>query len=198
MLSRPTASSINRSFASVPECPRSAVTLDAPIPCSRDFRPLPSGKAAVVPSRQSASPVIIENQGSFTALHVRPFSGWCHRLLWPLLTSAAPSRRLATPVAHPNPMAERRTSQGKTHHLHSIYPPSFHIPAFIPYTRRIYAHILPDDYRASGLLAPSPGYRRLLCGSCSSGRNFAYGCLQIPGRPGHPCRSANGSRHQGP
>ena len=35
------------------------------------------------------------------ALHVQPFIGRSRRLLWPRLTSAAPSRRLAASVAHP-------------------------------------------------------------------------------------------------
>ena len=39
---------------------------------------------------------------------------------------------------------------------------------------------------------------RLVCGSCSSGQCFAFDFLQIPPRGGHPCRSASGSRHQGP
>ena len=44
------------------------------------------------------------------------------RLLWPLLTSAAPSRRLSTPVAHLSPGAGRQTSQGKTRDLRAINP----------------------------------------------------------------------------
>jgi hypothetical protein len=35
--------------------------------------------------------------------------------------------------------------------------------------------------------------RRLLSASCSSGQRFAFGFLQIPSHPGHPCRSANTS-----
>src|ERR1700740_3033407 len=35
--------------------------------------------------------------------------------------------------------------------------------------------------------------RCLLSASCSSGQRFACGFLQIPSRPGHPCRSANSS-----
>jgi len=34
----------------------------------------------------------------------------------------------------------------------------------------------------------SPGYARLVCDFCSSGQGFAFGFLQIPGHPGHPCR----------
>lgn len=69
---------------------------------------------------------------------------------------------------------------------------------FIPYTRRIYSTILPDDYWALKILAFSPEWHCLVCGFCSSGRDFACGFLQIPPRDGHPCRSASGSRHQGP
>lgn len=34
---------------------------------------------------------------------------------------------------------------------------------------------------------------RLVSASCSSGQRFAFGFLQIPSRPEHPCRSANSS-----
>ena len=44
------------------------------------------------------------------------------RLLRPLLTSAAPSRRLSTPIAHLSPGAGRQTSQGKTRDLRAINP----------------------------------------------------------------------------
>lgn len=43
------------------------------------------------------------------------------QLLRPLLSPAAPSRRLATPVAHLKPGAGRQASQGKTRDLHAIY-----------------------------------------------------------------------------
>jgi hypothetical protein len=51
-----------------------------------------------------------------------PSPAWWRRLLRPLLSSAAPSRRLSTPVAHPLPGAGRQTSQGKTRDLRAIYP----------------------------------------------------------------------------
>src|SRR5579862_6522465 len=50
-----------------------------------------------------------------------PSPAWCCRRLQPRLTSVVPSRRLATPVAHPLPGAARQTSQGKTHDLRAIY-----------------------------------------------------------------------------
>src|SRR5688572_5932915 len=43
------------------------------------------------------------------------------RLLRPLLTPAAPSRRLSAPVAHLFPGAGRQASQGKTRDLRAIY-----------------------------------------------------------------------------
>ncbi len=48
------------------------------------------------------------------------------------------------------------------------------------------------------LAASLPGCGCLVCGFCPSGRDFAYSFLQIPDHSGHPCCSANGSRHQGP
>jgi hypothetical protein len=58
------------------------------------------------------------------AVPASPTSSALHRLvrlLRPLLTSAVPSRCLATPVAHPLPGAGRQTSQGKTRDLRAIY-----------------------------------------------------------------------------
>jgi len=43
------------------------------------------------------------------------------RLLRPLLTPAAPSRRLSTPVAHLSPEAGRQVSQGNARDLRAIY-----------------------------------------------------------------------------
>ena len=77
-------------------------------------------------------------------------------------------------------------------------PPRVMRVTFLPYTRRIYSPTLPDDYRALKIVAFSPGWDCLVCDFCSSGRDFACGFLQIPPRDGHPCRSASGSRHQGP
>ena len=91
------------------------------------------------------------------------------KLLWPLLTPAAPSRRLAAPVAHLKPGAGRQASQGKTRDLRPTYPP----------------HIRPDPPGDIGLWVftpPRPGSRRLLCGSCSSGQDFACSFLQTPPR----------------
>src|SRR6516164_2883954 len=50
-----------------------------------------------------------------------PSPAWCCRLIRPRLTSAAPSRRLTTPVAHPLPGAGPQTSQGNARDLRAIY-----------------------------------------------------------------------------
>src|SRR3990170_2892518 len=55
---------------------------------------------------------------------------------------------------------------------------------------------LPDDYRASDLMAFSPRCGCLVCASCSSGRGFAYRFLQTPPGGGSPCGSANVVRHK--
>src|SRR5262245_46690073 len=49
-----------------------------------------------------------------------PSPAWCCWLLRPLLTSATPSRRLATPVAHPLPGAGRQISQGHSRDLRAM------------------------------------------------------------------------------
>jgi hypothetical protein len=101
------------------------------------------------------------------ALDVRPFVDPVRRLLRPLLTPAAPSRRLAAPVAHLLPGARRQISQGNARDLRAIYLAHLRPP-------------LPGDIRASGFLAPSPRGGRLICASCSSGRHFACSFLQTP------------------
>ena len=118
------------------------------------------------------------------ALHIRlsPSLWWLGQLLWRLLTSVGPSKHLSTFLA------QRQTDRS---------PRVIHA-TFLPYTRRIYSSTLPDDYRALKIMAFSPGWNCLVCDFCSSGRKFACGFLQIPPHSGHPCRSASGSRHQGP
>ena len=58
--------------------------------------------------------------------------------------------------------------------LHPMHPP--HLPQCVP-----------DSNRALFCLANSPAHSGLVCGFCSSGRDFAAGFLQIPPRDGHPC-----------
>ncbi len=86
-------------------------------------------------------------------------------LLWPRLTSARPSQRLATPLAS---RQTEQISQGKTRDLRPIYPP----------------HLRPTAPGGIGLRVswpPRPPDGRLLCGSCSSGRGFA--CSFLPTTP---------------
>ncbi len=111
------------------------------------------------------------------------------RLVTPVIMASADfCRPIPTPLdvgSTLSPEAERQISQGKTRDLHPICPP----------------HLLPHppgDYRALDLAASLPGCGCLVCGFCPSGRDFAYSFLQIPDHSGHPCCSANGSRHQGP
>ena len=98
-------------------------------------------------------------------------------LLRPLLTSAAPSRRVATPVAKVClgrlASAERQTSQVKLLSL-SLGP------------RRIYPATLPGEYWASASIAALPSVAGLVSGFCSSSPSFGIGSLQIPPRDGHP------------
>ena len=92
-------------------------------------------------------------------------------LLWPLLTSDDPSRRLSTPVA---PWQTTR-------------PPRVRRATFplmpVGYTSWRSVQVLGfDEY---GHLTPPC---RLVSASCSSGQRFASGCLQILPRGRHPCR----------
>ncbi len=72
-------------------------------------------------------------------------------------------------------------------------PPRVRRATFIPHTRRIYAQtlrvtstlrsgsaLLRRTGRASGLLPPRPEPGRLICGSCWSGRDFAYSFPRTP------------------
>ena len=72
MFSRLTTNSISRTFASGRECADLAVALDAPIPCSGGFRPLPSGRAWGVSTPSSASPVAIERPAPVRRLMFGP------------------------------------------------------------------------------------------------------------------------------
>lgn len=147
-----------------------AVVPTAPCPCSRGFRPRPSGRAPGIPARPSASSRTIEPSACRPALHVRPFAA---RFRQATMASADPCRPIPTPrSAGSTPDttgADRQVSQGKTRDLRPTYPP----------------HIRPDPPGDIGLrvsVPPRPGSGRLLCGSCSSGQDFAYSCLQTPSR----------------
>ena len=92
-----------------------------------------------------------------------------HRLVRPTTTPSADScYPITSPRDGASPRAEQQASQGKTRDLPPTYPPHL-----LPH--------LPDGYRASGLVAPSPRYGCLLCGSCSSGQEFA--CSFLPTTP---------------
>jgi hypothetical protein len=155
--------------------------------CSRDFRPLQSNTAPTFSCEASAFARAIEIQDSCSFQRVQPFAGRLIRLVWLLLTSAEHRDNLSPDCHAPE---FRPVRDGRSPRVMRV--------TFTPYTRRIYRHTLLDGYRALKNLAFSPGYACLVCDFCSSGQSFACGFLQIPGHPGHPCRSANGSHHQGP
>ena len=97
-------------------------------------------------------------------------------LLWPLLTSGDPSRHLSMSVA-----------QGTSPDLPGYCALTFPLMPVGSTPRR---SVQVSGFACICLLTPT---RRLLSASCSSGQRFAYSFLQIPSRPGHPCRSANSS-----
>src|SRR3990172_4086860 len=119
MFSRLTILSISRSSTSGSEGVGLAVVVDAPVPCSRGFRPLPLGRAWRIPAPSSASVITIERPASLRRLTFSPSP--VGPLLRPLLTSAVPSRRLAAPVAHLLPGAGRQISQGNARDLRAIH-----------------------------------------------------------------------------
>ncbi len=95
---------------------------DARAGCPRRFRRLLS------PVARASQPLVLRFVRTSNTLHqtvqtVRPFATLRTQLLWPRLTSAAPSSRLATWLAHGQdgrPLRVRRVT-------------------FLPHTRRIYA-----------------------------------------------------------
>src|SRR6266567_2755667 len=99
-------------------------------------------------------------------------------------TSCSALCRLVTPT----PMASADFCQPITTPLDASStrqddsPPRVIRVTFIPYTRRIYSHILLNGYRALKIYAFSPGCDCLICDSCSSGQDFACRFLQIPPR----------------
>ncbi len=100
------------------------------------------------------------------------------------MASADFCRPIVTPRDVASPWAGRQISQGKTRDFPPTYP---------PHIRRLD----PDDIGLQVYAPPRPSRRRLVCGSCSSGQEFAFRFLQIPRRHGHPCGSARSSCHQG-
>ena len=160
------------------------MVFDAPSSSACDCRSRASDRAPNFSIRSPASPLTIERPASVRRFMFGPSSAWCRRLLRRLLSSAAPSRRLAAPVAHPLPGAGRQTSQGKTRDLRSIH---------LSHVRR---HP-PDDFGLQVFMPPRPG--------AVASMRFLFVrpelCVQLPSDPAsrqRPCCSASGSCHQGP
>jgi hypothetical protein len=115
---------------------------------------------------------------------VRPFpvSFFSPPVLLPLLTSAR---------------SARLSLYGRGYLFRGVprRPPLVRATTFIPSTCRIYIHE-PGQYWISSCVADLSIHACLICGSCSSGRDFARrvyilpptsGFLQIPPHDGHPC-----------
>ena len=100
------------------------------------------------------------------------------------MASADFYRPIVTPCDVTSPWAGRQISQGKTRDFPPTYPPHLR-------------QLGPDDIGLRVYWPSRPPSSRLVCDSCSSGQEFAFRFLQIPGRPGHPCGSARSSCHQG-
>jgi hypothetical protein len=155
-------------------------------PCLGHFQVTPLWEAgAGHPSPAFCFSIVIEIRGSRRLLSCPAL----HRLVRPSTVASADFYR-PIPLLHLSVQAStkagRQTSQGNARdNLHPIHPP--HI---LPH--------LPDGIGLLSLFALSPRCGCLVCGSCSSDQDFACGFLQIPSHLGHPCRSANGSHHQGP
>src|SRR5262249_45407698 len=166
MFSRATTASINCSVSG-PTGSLLAASLDAPFPCSRGFRPLPSGRDSGISAILSASPRVAKfKRQSF--LRVRAF-GLVAR---PTMPSADFCHLIAPPLG----VASTR-QDGRSPRL---------LPAAS--TSKLSVQVL--DFEEYCLLIQ---LCRLICGFCSSGQRFAHSFLRIPPRDGHPCCSANDS-----
>src|SRR5215469_13340590 len=172
MLLRSTTASISCS-ASGFVCPAATAPASAPAPDPGRFRlPSPVWAALACASALSAR---IEVCCPTPVFHVRPFAA-SRQLLWPRLTSGAPSQHLSMSVALKQTTRSPRVLRT-------------HLPA---YACRIYV----TAFRArTGLCIYMPAHPAVppLSASCSSGQRFAFGFLPIPSRDGHRCRSANTS-----
>ena len=94
------------------------------------------------------------------APRVWPFAS-VRPLLWPRLTSVRASSASGDAASC---VARKQISQGKARDRRSIHP---------PHIRRT----SPDDIGLRVFVPSRPPARRLVCGSCSSGRSFACGFL---------------------
>jgi len=105
-----------------------AVGLGTPVPYVRSFRDLSSGRGSGISAFDSVPVLSIESRVPVWFIVFGPLTG-SSGLLCLLLTSADPSHRLATTLAHAQPsgyeQADRQISQGKTQ-------------SFPAYVRRIY------------------------------------------------------------
>jgi len=145
--------------------------------------PLPAGAALAglgLLSHTVCVSFVIEREGALPPPYVRAFCHLSPDILCPLLTSAVPSRRLSTTVAH-----------GRTTDLPGYCALTF---TLMPGTYTPVPAVQVLDFEDNGLLIR---HRRLVCAFCSSGQRFACGFLRIPPRDGHPCRPANDSPCRG-
>ena len=132
---------------------------DAQHPYLLPFRGRPSG---AVPASQPASLRLrrASNVMRRIAPRVWPFAS-VRPLLWPRLTSVRASSASGDAASC---VARKQISQGKARDRRSIHP---------PHIRRT----SPDDIGLRVFVPSRPPARRLVCGSCSSGRSFACGFL---------------------
>ena len=101
-------------------------------------------------------------------------TGFVGQGVWfPTMTSADLCRPCFGTRSYPR-LRPSQISPGKNNNLLPMYPP--HLPPCAP-----------GSGRASFCLANSPALHGLICGFCSSGRDFAASFLQIPTHVGHPC-----------
>jgi hypothetical protein len=153
--------------------PATTERASAPTPDPSRFRlPSPVWAALACASALSARSEVCCPTPVF---QVRPFA-ISRPLLWPRLTSGAPSQPLSMLVAPKQNARPPRVSRT-------------HLPA---YAGRIYV----AAFRArTGLHKDLPAHPTAppLSASCSSGQRFAFSFLPIPSRDGHRCRSANTS-----
>jgi hypothetical protein len=135
-----------RRFLSLSTCgPQCLLPLRRPA-LPRGFRPLLPALGSLTRHLRKVNRKSVQLHVTGTALH-RQIS----RLLWPRLTSARPSVRLATHLA------SRQSDR----------PPGVRRVTFAPYTRRIYARPVRVAFGLRVSSPSRPPVGRLICGSCS-------------------------------
>ena len=105
-----------------------------------------------------------------------PISSHGCPVLWPLLTSDRSA-------GHRCPGSDLEIHRRQV----SIRSPRIRAIAFIPCRRRIYTGRFGQYWTLSCTADSSAFHMPLVCGFCSSARDFASGFLQIPPHGGHPC-----------